>query len=147
VQQFEQLFSNPLIVAPIVAWITAQLAKSFIDAARHRRFNRRLLIGAGGMPSAHSAFVCCLAATAWRRLGPDSATFAIAFALAIVVMYDAAGVRRAVDKQSNILSHVLVHIPRTPDDFDRFLDELVGHTRLQVLAGALLGILVALVLV
>ena len=145
-QQVQQFFTNTMIVAPAVAWIAAQLAKTLIDAARHRRFNRRLLTGAGGMPSAHSAFVCCLAATAGRTLGPDSATFAIAFALAVVVMYDAAGVRRAVDKQSDILSHVLNHIPRTPGDLDRILDELVGHTRLQVLAGALLGILVAVIL-
>ena len=55
-------------------------------------------------------------------------------------MYDAAGVRQAVDRQSEILTHILTHVPRTADDFDRFLEGLVGHTRVQVAAGALLGI-------
>jgi acid phosphatase family membrane protein YuiD len=146
VQQLQQFFTNPMVIAPGMAWVAAQLSKTLIDLARNRRFNRRLLTASGGMPSAHSAFVCCLAATAGRSVGLSSPTFAVTFALAIVVMYDAAGVRRAVDKQSDILTHLLNHVPKTPDDFDRFLEELVGHTRLQVLAGAMLGILVAVLM-
>jgi len=146
VQQLQQFFTNPMVVTPLVAWLAAQLMKTLVDATRYRRFNSRLLTASGGMPSAHSAFVCCLAATAGRNVGLSSPTFAVTFALAVVVMYDAAGVRRAVDKQSDILTHLLNHVPRTADDFDRFLDELVGHTRLQVVAGALLGILIAALL-
>jgi len=145
-QALQQLFGNAMVTAPAVAWATAQLAKTLFDLARHRRFNPRLLTATGGMPSSHSAFVACLATAAARTQGMDSPVFAVAFVLAAVVMYDASGVRQAVDKQSEILTHLLNHLPRTPGDFDRFLEGLVGHTRLQVLAGGLLGILVAALL-
>ena len=141
-----QVFANKLVTSAAVGWIAAQGLKTLIDGLRHRRFSPRLLIAAGGMPSAHSALVCGLAASAWFSQGPSSAVFAIAAALAAIVMYDAAGVRQTVDKQSEILVHILTHVPRTHDDFDRFLEELVGHTRLQVVAGALLGIFVATLL-
>lgn len=145
-QALQQLFGNAMITAPAVAWVAAQVAKTLIDTARRRRFNPRQLTATGGMPSSHSAFVACLATAAARTQGMDSPVFAVAFALAAVVMYDASGVRQAVDKQSEILTHLLSHVPRTPDAFDRFLEGLVGHTRLQVLAGGLLGILVAALL-
>ena len=135
-----------MITAPVLSWVAAQILKTLIDGLRRRRFNPRLLIGPGGMPSAHSALVCGLAASTWFSQGVNSAAFAISAALAAIVMYDAAGVRQAVDRQSEILIHILTHVPRTHDDFDRFLEGLVGHTRLQVLAGALLGIAVAALL-
>jgi len=145
-QPLQQFFSNAMVTAPVVAWVAAQLAKTLIDTSRRRRFNPRQLTATGGMPSSHSAFVACLATAVARTQGMDSPTFAVAFVLAAVVMYDASGVRQAVDKQSEILTHLLSHFPRTPDDFDRFLEGLVGHTRLQVLAGGLLGILVGALL-
>ncbi len=145
-QALQQFLGNTLVTAPAVAWVAAQLAKTLIDTARRRRFNPRLLTATGGMPSSHSAFVACLATAAGRTLGMDSPVFAVTFVLAAIVMYDASGVRQAVDKQSEILTHLLSHFPRTPDDFDRFLEGLVGHTRLQVLAGGLLGVLVAVLL-
>jgi uncharacterized protein len=113
---------------------------------RQRRINLRLLVGPGGMPSAHSALVSGLATAAGFSQGIASPVFAVTAALAAIVMYDAAGVRQAVDRQSAILTHILTHVPRTQDDFDRFLEELVGHTRVQVVAGALLGIAVAAIL-
>lgn len=140
------LLGNKLLASSALAWVAAQILKTLIDGLRHRRLNLRLLVGPGGMPSAHSALVCGLATAAWLTQGPGSATFALSAALAAIVMYDAAGVRQAVDRQSEILTHILTHIPRTHDDFDRFLESLVGHTRLQVLAGALLGIAVAALL-
>ena len=139
----EQVFTNKLITTPALAWIAAQLLKTLLDGVRNRHFNPHLLFGTGGMPSAHSALVCGLAAAAGRTQGLESPVFAITVALAAIVMYDAAGVRQAVDRQSEILTHLLSHVPRTHDDFDRFLESLVGHTRIQVLGGALLGILVA----
>jgi len=141
-----QILENRMITSPALAWVAAQVLKTLIDGLRHRRFNPRFLIGPGGMPSAHSALVCGLAAAAWFSEGVGSAAFAVSAALAAIVMYDAAGVRQAVDRQSEILVHILTHVPRTHDDFDRFLEGLVGHTRLQVLAGALLGIAVAALL-
>ena len=135
-----QILGNKMVTASVVAWVTAQLLKTLIDAARYKRLNLRLLTGTGGMPSSHSALVCALATTAGKTQGFGSPVFAITLILAAIVMYDAAGVRQAVDKQSEILTHLLNHVPRTQDDFDRFLEGLVGHTRFQVIAGAILGI-------
>ena len=135
-----EILGNKMVTASVVAWMVAQLLKTLIDAARYKRLNLRLLTGTGGMPSAHSALVCALATTVGKTQGFGSPLFAITMVLAAIVMYDATGVRQAVDKQSEILTHLLNHIPRTQDDFDRFLEGLVGHTRFQVLAGAILGI-------
>ena len=95
------------------------------------------------MPSAHASLVCALATTAGILHGLDSGVFAVSVILAGVVMYDATGVRQAVDKQSAILSTLLTEFPRTHLEFERFLRELVGHTRFQVLAGAILGVCLA----
>ena len=135
-----------MVTSPALAWIAAQVIKMAIDAMRHRRISLRLLVGPGGMPSAHSALVSGLATTTAFSQGIASPVFAVTAALAAIVMYDAAGVRQAVDRQSAILTHILTHVPRTQDDFDRFLEEFVGHTRVQVVAGALLGIAVAALL-
>ncbi len=142
-----QILGNKLVTAPVIAWMAAQLLKTLIDAARYRRLNLRLLVGTGGMPSGHSALVCALATEAGKLQGFESPMFAVTLILAAIVMYDAAGVRQAVDKQSEILTHLLNHIPRTQDDFDRFLEGLVGHTRFQVVAGGILGIAIGSVLV
>jgi len=139
----ELILHNKMITTPALAWITAQVLKTLLDGVRNRHFNPHLLLGTGGMPSAHSALVCGLAAAAGKTQGLESPSFAITLALAAIVMYDAAGVRQAVDRQSEILTHLLSHLPKTSEEFDRFLESLVGHTRVQVLAGALLGILVA----
>ncbi len=144
--QLHQLFSNSMIVSAALSWVAAQLLKTLVDGLRHRRFNPHMLVGPGGMPSAHSALVCGLATATGFSEGISSASFAIAAVLAGIVMYDAAGVRQAVDRQSEILTHILTHLPRTADDFDRFLEGLVGHTRVQVVAGALLGIAVGALL-
>jgi len=142
----QQLFANTMVVAPALSWIAAQVLKSLVDGLRHRRLNPHMLIGPGGMPSAHSAVVCGLATATAFSQGVNSPSFAISAVLAGIVMYDAAGVRQAVDRQSEILTHILTHVPRTHDDFDRFLEGLVGHTRVQVAAGALLGIAIAVML-
>ncbi len=139
----KQILTNQMVVAPIVAWLLAQVIKTAIDSLRRQRLSLKMLFGPGGMPSAHSALVAGLATSTALSQGVDSPLFGITLVLAMIVMYDAAGVRQAVDRQSEILTHILTHVPRTPDDFDRFLMGLVGHTRVQVVAGGLLGIAVA----
>ena len=134
--------SKPLVI-PFAAWFVAQALKTIIQALREKRLNLRHLASGGGMPSAHSALVCALATTAGIVYDIDSGIFAISVILAAIVMHDAAGVRQAVDKQSAILNHLLVDLPRTQLEFERFLRQLVGHTRFQVIAGAALGILLA----
>lgn len=143
IEAFRIILANKLIVAPALGWLAAQVLKTLIDWARSRTLNLHLLVGAGGMPSAHSALVAALATAVGRTQGLDSPLFAATAVLAAVVMYDAAGVRQAVDRQSRVLTHLLNHVPPTHSDFDRFLEELVGHTRVQVIAGALVGIAVA----
>ncbi len=138
------VLSNQMLVAPIIAWMLAQIIKTAIDSLRRRKVNLKMLINPGGMPSAHSALVAGLATATALSQGVDSPLFAITLVLAMIVMYDAAGVRQAVDRQSEILTHILTHVPRTSDDLDRFLMGLVGHTRVQVVAGALLGITIAM---
>jgi len=137
------IIANKILTVPIAAWLIAQMLKTFIQALREKRLGLRYLLGAGGMPSAHSSLVCALATTAGIIYGLDSGIFGISVILAVIVMHDAAGVRQTVDKQSVILSHLLVNLPKTQLEFERFLQQLVGHTRLQVIAGAILGILLA----
>jgi len=131
------------LVIPIATWFVAQALKTIIQALREKQLNPRYMVSAGGMPSAHAALVCALATTVGIVYGIDSGIFAISVILAAIVMYDAAGVRQTVDKQSVILNHLLADFPKTQLEFERFLRQLVGHTRFQVVVGAALGILLA----
>jgi len=143
VSVLNQIIANKILVIPIAAWVVAQALKTIIQALREKRFNPRYLLSPGGMPSAHSSLVCALATTVGIVYGLDSSIFAFGVILAAIVMYDAAGVRQTVDKQSVILNHLLVNFPKTQLEFEQFLQQLVGHTRLQVILGAILGILLA----
>jgi len=139
-----QIVAMKVLIIPIAAWFVAQVLKVIIQSLRDRRLNLRYLVSAGGMPSAHATLVCALATTAAIVYGVDSGIFAISVVLAFIVMYDAASVRQTVDKQSVILSHLLVSFPKTQSEFEHYLQQLVGHTRFQVTIGAALGILLAL---
>ena len=138
-----QIVVNKVLVIPIAAWFVAQALKTIIQALRDKQLNLRYMLSTGGMPSAHSALVCALATTTGLVYGVGSAIFAISTILAAIVMYDATSVRHAVDKQSVILNHLLTEFPKTHLEFERFLQQLVGHTRFQVIVGGVLGILLA----
>jgi len=140
---FSQIVENKALVIPIAAWIIAQILKTIIQSLRDKHLNLRYLASAGGMPSAHTALVCSLATTIGILYSASSGLFAISVVLAVVVMYDATGVRQAVDKQSVVLNHLLDNFPKTQREFEFILRQLVGHTRLQVVMGAILGILLA----
>lgn len=129
----------PLDMA-ITGWFTAQVLKGLIQTALHHRFDWRTFIGSGGMPSSHSAFVCALAVSLGGLYGWRSPLFALAACLAAIVMYDACNVRRAAGEQAKVLNHLLHYLDQfTPDVAEKALKELLGHTPLQVLMGALLG--------
>jgi acid phosphatase family membrane protein YuiD len=136
------LLHNTLLIAAVLALLIAQAAKGLIALIRERRFDFRYVAGAGGMPSSHSAFVTALATAAGKQLGLDSPIFAVCVVFAAIVMYDAAGVRRAVSIQARILNQMM------EDYFDKKgiqqarLRELIGHTPFQVLVGAILGFVV-----
>jgi len=136
------LFQNTILIAAVLALLIAQLAKGFIALIQERRFNFHYIAGSGGMPSSHSAFVTALATASGRVLGLGSPIFAVCVVLAAIVMYDAAGVRRAVSVQARILNQMM------EDYFDKKgiqqarLRELIGHTPFQVVVGAVLGFIV-----
>ena len=121
------------------------MIKVFAVLIKEKRLDLRYFVTSGGMPSAHSATVCALATAVALIQGLDSVAFGITAILAIVVMYDAAGVRRAVSRQSIILNRIVreIMVRRPRDEVEHDLRELIGHTPFQVIIGAILGIGIA----
>jgi len=140
------LLHNKLLIAAVLALLIAQAAKGLIGLIRERRFNFHYIAGAGGMPSSHAAFVTALATAAGRQLGLDSPVFAVSVVLAAVVVYDAAGVRRAVSIQARILNQMMDDYFQNKGIQQKRLRELIGHTPFQVLVGAILGFVVGFLL-
>ena len=150
VEHLLDIIRNGALVVPTVAWLIAQLLKAIIDAAVNKTFRLSRLVGDGGMPSGHSATVMSLATIVGLTDGFGSMTFAIAMVFAIIVMHDAIGVRREAGKQARmIISMVEVLgdylVEKDKKIRDEKLKVLVGHTPLQVVCGALLGIVIAIV--
>jgi uncharacterized protein len=140
-QDIGNIFDNRVLMVALVACIIAQALKLVIDLVKHRKLNVRVLVTTGGMPSAHSAFVTALAAGVGQSLGWGSPEFALATVFAIIVMYDAAGVRQAAGKQARILNQMIDELFHEKPDFNQDrLKELLGHTPVQVIAGSALGI-------
>ncbi|MGA7936799.1 MAG: divergent PAP2 family protein [Kovacikia sp.] len=143
-QDFGDIINNRVLLVALVACVTAQALKLVFDLAKNRKVNMRVLVETGGMPSAHSALVTALAAGAGQTLGWSSPTFAIAFTFAIIVMYDAAGVRQAAGKQARILNQIIDEFFQEDSQFNEArLKELLGHTPVQVIAGSILGIVIS----
>ena len=141
------IITNKALVIPVSAWVISQLVKVFVVLARERRFDWGVLVRSGGMPSSHTALVCALSTVVAMMQGFSSVAFAITVILAMIVMYDAAGVRRAVGRQSRILNRIMKELrdKRPRVEVERDLREFIGQTQFQVIAGAILGILIALV--
>ena len=136
-------FSNRVVLAAFAAWAIAQGIKVILTLIISRRFDGSRMWGSGGMPSSHSALVCAMVTTIGYAEGFSSSVFALGACFAAVVMYDAAGVRRSTGKNAAVLNHLLDGLAGNGFVFDEErLKELVGHTPVQVVAGALLGILV-----
>ncbi|MCI9273899.1 MAG: divergent PAP2 family protein [Clostridiales bacterium] len=133
----------------ILSWLAAQLIKVLIALFITRKFELERLVGSGGMPSSHSALVCGLATSVFIRHGVTSYEFAIAAVLALIVMYDAMGVRRAAGEQAKTINKLVnwyvfdqKNEEESPPEVepDKMLKELIGHTPIEVISGALLGI-------
>jgi len=135
------LFKYRFLVIPFFSWLTVQLFKLISDAIIHKRINFRRFVETGGMPSSHSAVVTSLMTLVGLVEGFDSTIFAISFVFSIIVMYDAAGVRRAAGKQASILNQ-LINSKQVKVDTNEKLKELLGHTPFQVIVGAIYGVLV-----
>jgi len=130
----------------LVAWAIAQAAKVILTSMRQRRLNLRVLAETGGMPSSHAAIVMGMTAAVGKYAGVSSAAFAIALIFSFVVMYDAAGLRRAAGRQAAILNRLVEDLVHMRGMQEQRLRELLGHTPVEVLVGALLGIAVGLIL-
>jgi uncharacterized protein len=139
-----EILANDILIVSTVAWLLAQLSKLLIILLRERKLHLRLLASAGGMPSSHSAVVVALATRIGIDAGAGSPAFALAVIFAAVVLYDAAGIRRAVSVQARILNRMLEEVIEYQRFNEKRLLELLGHTPFEVFVGSLLGLLVAL---
>lgn len=139
------LFGNRIADVVFIAWFIAQFYKLLSCVVIERRIDIRRMWGTGGMPSSHSSTVTSLAASVAIVEGEKSTLFAIALIFSGVVMYDAAGIRRAAGKQAGVLNKIVERLAHKIEEkiHDETLKELLGHTPFEVLIGALLGIVVA----
>ena len=143
--RFGMLTSNPVIDCGLLAWFLAQLIKVILDAVLLRKIDVRRFVSSGGMPSSHSALVVAAAAAIGKLYGVQTPDFALAAILSAVVMYDACNVRRSAGDTARLVNQTLAHVEQlTAEDFADDLREVMGHTPLQVLMGALLGLGVGL---
>lgn len=133
-------------LAVFCGWVTAQAIKIFIGMIRERRFDFRWLIGTGGMPSTHSAAVASLSTVVGYYYGFGSIPFAMSLVFSLIIMFDAAGVRRAAGRQASVLNKILDELYEKGEIPEERLKELLGHTPVQVFAGAAVGIVVAVLM-
>lgn len=139
-----ELLHNPIFVAAVSGWMVAQILKTAIHLILTKRFVVERMVGSGGMPSSHTATVCGLATATGISYGVNGFEFAAAFILATIVMHDAMGVRRETGNQAKVINEMMemfVNMGKSMTAEDK-LKEFVGHTPLQVLMGAILGILI-----
>lgn len=140
-----QIVKNKIFMTTLSAWIVAQSIKVTIGVINQKRFDFRWFVGTGGMPSSHAAGASCLAAAIGMECGFDTVYFALAASFAIVVMFDAQGVRRSSGKQARILNKIMDDIYWKGKIHEGRLRELIGHTPIEVIVGFLLGITIALI--
>lgn len=150
------LISNPLINVAVISWAVAQLLKALIDAIKHKQFDRHRLAGAGGMPSSHSALTCSVLLTSYYMYGFNSPTFALSFVLALIVMYDATGVRWAAGLHAKAINHIVEFLEsdgcddscdgkRALRELIPKLNESLGHRIREAVCGAALGFAIAII--
>lgn len=133
------------IIVPFATWFFIQLFKLIYDLVTTKKFNFKRILGAGGMPSSHSAVVTSLTTMIGINEGITSPIFGLALIFAFVVMYDAAGVRRAAGKQAELLNKIVETPGLTGMEVTERLQEVLGHTPTQVIVGAIIGVLVGCV--
>lgn len=144
--------TNYVLNVAVLSWLSAQVLKTIINFFKTKKLNLERLFGAGGMPSAHSASVCGMTIAVARQEGFQSPLFAIAFLFSVIVMYDAMGVRRAAGEHAKVINMIVkkskengksgIYIPKNKEQLKEFL----GHTPLEVMGGAMLGILIAMLI-
>lgn len=136
---------NQVLIAGAIALFSAQSLKIITNMIKERRFNFRVVVGTGGMPSSHTALVMAVTTTVGLTQGFTSPLFDVSLVFSSIVMYDATGVRQAAGKQAAILNKIMEELSHHSFQEQR-LKELLGHTRLEVIGGALYGIMIAMLL-
>ena len=134
------------LLTPFLIWFCIQTFKVFYDLVKTKKFNFKRIMGAGGMPSSHSAVVTCLATMVGKSQGIETPIFAVSAVFAFVVMYDAAGIRRAAGKQAKLLNKIIETPGLSGVQVSERLVEVLGHTPTQVVVGAIIGIIVGLII-
>ncbi len=143
-QNFGEILDNRVLVVALIACLIAQGLKLVVEFVKHGKMDLRALVTTGGMPSAHSALVTALATGIGQTMGWNSSEFSIATIFAIIVMYDAAGVRQAAGKQARILNQIIDELFQEKPEFNESrLKELLGHTPVQVIVGSILGVAIS----
>lgn len=140
----QKVVTNKFLYVPLLVWFCIQTFKVVYELVKTKKFNFKRIVGAGGMPSSHSAVVTTLAAMIGKSEGLDTPIFALSLIFALIVMYDAAGVRRAAGKQASLLNKIVETPGLSSVQVQEKLVEVLGHTPLQVLVGAIIGITVGL---
>lgn len=140
----QKVITNKYIYIPLIVWFCIQTFKVIHDLIKTKKLNFKRIMGAGGMPSSHSGVVTCLAAMVGKNEGFDTPMFAIALVFSMIVMYDAAGVRRAAGKQASLLNKIVATPGLSGVQVQEKLVEVLGHTPFQVIVGAAIGITVGL---
>lgn len=141
---FGEILSNRILWATLTSCVLAQLLKIPFHYLFHKELDWTRCIGSGGMPSSHSSSVCTLATCVGIEHGFGTPLFAIAIVFAVIVMYDAAGVRKAAGEQAKILNRIIKKFEKQEFHIDQELKELIGHTKPEVLAGATMGVLLGI---
>ena len=141
---FGNIFSNQILIASLVSCLLAQFLKIPFHRLIHKEWDITRCIGSGGMPSSHSSSVCTLATCVGITEGFASSMFAIVVVFALIVMYDASGVRKAAGEQAKILNRIIKKFEKQEFQIDNELKELIGHTKPEVWAGALLGVVIGI---
>lgn len=140
----QKIINNKFLYVPLIIWFCIQLFKVIYELVTTKKFNFKRIVGAGGMPSSHTAVVTSLSAMIGKSQGFDTPIFAMSVIFALVVMYDAAGVRRAAGKQARLLNKLVETPGLSGVQVQEKLVEVLGHTPLQVFVGAAIGITVGL---
>jgi acid phosphatase family membrane protein YuiD len=143
---FSDVIKNKIFMVTLSAWAVAQTIKVSLGVIRKKKFDFRWFVGTGGMPSSHAAGACCLATAIGFKYGFDSVYFALAASFALVVMFDAQGVRRATGKQAYILNKIMDDIYWQGKTKESRLREHIGHTPIEVITGCLIGIAIAYIM-
>ncbi len=142
---FINLIQNKYIYIPVLSWFGIQTFKLIYDLVTTKKFNFKRILGAGGMPSSHASVVMSLTTLIGKEYGLDSAIFAVSLIFSFIVMYDAAGVRRAAGKQAKLLNKIVETPGLTSLQVSEKLVEVLGHTPMQVFVGALIGVIIGII--